>query len=84
MTKNPQAVLDVLEFYSENFGATKPEPKQQLYRAETETYAENTRMKENYGSRINSMRPSQSAMSMKVIIRLMVEHGPKFTCIRSS
>jgi hypothetical protein len=71
MTKNPQAVLDVLEFYSENFGAIVPEPRE-IMRAETDNYSQSSRSKENNGSRLNSLRPSQSnnTMNMKVNIVL--------------
>jgi hypothetical protein len=62
MSKNPQAVLDVLEFYSENL-APKEEPRT-LQRAGTDPIPLNR--VDLRPPNVMSMRPTQSIMDMNV------------------
>lgn len=63
LTRNPQAVLDVLEFYSENLAPRERdviyEEQPSLSRSDTDPYPLNGRHQSNL------IRPSQSIMDMK-------------------
>ncbi|KAJ3371463.1 Protein kinase [Kappamyces sp. JEL0680] len=66
MARNPQAVLDVLEFYSENLAPKPEQPK--MTRADTDPYPINNRIGDprpgpDYRSPSN-MRPAQSTMDL--------------------
>jgi hypothetical protein len=75
LAKNPQAVWDVLEFYSENL-APKPEPVSlSRSRADTDPYPLNNRLTHmrkdirapaGQDDRTSSMRPAQSTMDLAV------------------
>jgi serine/threonine-protein kinase CLA4 len=71
MTKNPQAVLDVLEFYSENFIAKSKEPVAK--RADTTPNAINRKLLD-IKPRVSSHGLSaQSTMDLRVFFCLILE-----------
>jgi hypothetical protein len=67
MSRNPQAVLDVLEFYSENM-VSKVDPVPQLSRAGTSPMPLNRIDNDLKPSDFSTVRTSQSIMDMQVYI----------------